>query len=73
VYAVALGGSDGRTLFLAVSPSHFKHERAHTRDSVLLSRRVGVPLGRTCPGAEAPASSTVPTAAHSGGPDSGAP
>jgi sugar lactone lactonase YvrE len=44
VYAVALGGSDGRTLFLAVSPSHFRHERAHTRDSVLLSRRVDVPL-----------------------------
>lgn len=44
VYAVALGGPDGRTLFLAVAPSHFAHERAHTRDSVLLSRRVDVPL-----------------------------
>ncbi|HWD06111.1 MAG TPA: SMP-30/gluconolactonase/LRE family protein [Amycolatopsis sp.] len=43
-YAVALGGADGRTLFLAVAPSHFKSERAHTRDSALISRRVGVPL-----------------------------
>lgn len=49
VYAVALGGADGRTLFLAVSPSHFKSERAHTRDSVLISRRVAVPLARSRP------------------------
>lgn len=49
VYAVALGGADGRTLFLAVSPNHFKHERAHTRDSVLISRRVDVPLAKTSP------------------------
>ncbi|MTD55175.1 SMP-30/gluconolactonase/LRE family protein [Amycolatopsis pithecellobii] len=47
VFAVALGGADGRTLFLAVSPNHFKTEREHTRDSILLSRRVGVPLART--------------------------
>ncbi|MGI5127900.1 SMP-30/gluconolactonase/LRE family protein [Pseudonocardia sp. CA-107938] len=44
VYDVTLGGPDGRTLFLAVSPSYLKSERAHTRDSVLLSLRVDVPL-----------------------------
>ncbi|WP_327102561.1 SMP-30/gluconolactonase/LRE family protein [Nonomuraea glycinis] len=44
VYAVALGGVDGRTLFLTVSPNQLKHERAHTRDSMLISRRVDVPL-----------------------------
>ncbi|GAA4555751.1 SMP-30/gluconolactonase/LRE family protein [Pseudonocardia xishanensis] len=43
-YAVALGGADGRTLFLAVAPSFLEHERAHTRDAVLLSTRVEVPL-----------------------------
>ncbi|GAA1020000.1 gluconolaconase [Acrocarpospora pleiomorpha] len=49
LYAVALGGADGRTLFLAVSPNHFKSERAHTRDSVLISRRVDVPLAPSSP------------------------
>ncbi|WP_181781867.1 SMP-30/gluconolactonase/LRE family protein [Pseudonocardia pini] len=44
-YAVALGGEDGRTLFLATAPSSLEHERAHTRDAVLLAARVEVPLG----------------------------
>jgi sugar lactone lactonase YvrE len=43
-FAVALGGEDGRTLFLAAAPSFLEHERAHTRDAVLLSTRVSVPL-----------------------------
>jgi sugar lactone lactonase YvrE len=43
-YAVALGGEDGRTLFLAAAPSFLEHERAHTRDAVLLATRVEVPL-----------------------------
>lgn len=43
-YAVALGGADGRTLFLACAPSFLEHERAHTRDGVLLSTTVDVPL-----------------------------
>jgi sugar lactone lactonase YvrE len=43
-YAVALGGEDGRTLFLAAAPSFLEHERAHTRDAVLLAARVEVPL-----------------------------
>lgn len=49
VYAVALGGVDGRTLFLTVSPNQLKHERAHTRDSMLISRRVDVPLASSSP------------------------
>jgi sugar lactone lactonase YvrE len=49
VYDVTLGGADGRTLFLAVSPSYLKSEREHTRDSALLSRRVDVPLARVSP------------------------
>jgi sugar lactone lactonase YvrE len=43
-FAVALGGEDGRTLFLACAPSFLEHERRHTRDARLLSIRVGVPL-----------------------------
>jgi sugar lactone lactonase YvrE len=49
VYDVTLGGADGRTLFLAVSPSYLRSERADARDSVLLSRRVDVPLARVSP------------------------
>jgi sugar lactone lactonase YvrE len=49
VYDVTLGGADGRTLFLAVSPSYLKSERGHTRDSALLSRRVDVPLAPVSP------------------------
>ncbi|MFR9801300.1 SMP-30/gluconolactonase/LRE family protein [Pseudonocardia sp. RS010] len=43
-YAVALGGEDGRTLFLACAPSFLEHERRDTRDAVLLATRVAVPL-----------------------------
>jgi hypothetical protein len=44
VYSPALGGADGRTLFLAAAPSYVKSERQQTRDSVLLARQVDVPL-----------------------------
>ena len=44
VFDVTLGGSDGHTLFLAVSPSFLERERANTRDSTLRSTRVQVPL-----------------------------
>ncbi|MCW0211942.1 MAG: SMP-30/gluconolactonase/LRE family protein [Pseudonocardia sp.] len=43
-FAVALGGEDGRTLFLACAPGFAEHERRHTRDARLLSARVGVRL-----------------------------
>ncbi|RZT86096.1 sugar lactone lactonase YvrE [Pseudonocardia sediminis] len=42
-YAVALGGADGRTLFLCVAPNFFEHERRETRDAKLLSVQVTVP------------------------------
>lgn len=44
IFDVTLGGADGRTLFLAVSPSFLESERGHTRDSTLRSVRVEVPL-----------------------------
>ena len=44
MFDVTLGGSDGHTLFLAVSPSFLERERANTRDSTLRSTRVQVPL-----------------------------
>jgi sugar lactone lactonase YvrE len=44
VYSPALGGADGRTLFLAVAPGYLKSERQQTRDSIVLTRRVDVPL-----------------------------
>lgn len=43
VFAVALGGDDGHTLFLCTAPSFAEHERRDTRDAALLSTRVGVP------------------------------
>ena len=43
-YAVALGGDDGRTLFLATAPSFLEHERRDTRDAQLLATQVAVPL-----------------------------
>lgn len=43
VYACALGGDDGRTLFLCVAPSFAEHERRDAREARLLSRRVDVP------------------------------
>jgi sugar lactone lactonase YvrE len=43
VFAVALGGDDGRTLFLCTAPSFAEHERRDTREAALLAARVGVP------------------------------
>jgi len=43
VYAVALGGADGHTLFLCTAPGFAEHERRHTREAKLLSTRVEVP------------------------------
>jgi sugar lactone lactonase YvrE len=40
VYACALGGADGRTLFLCAAPSFAEHERRDTRDAVLLAATV---------------------------------
>jgi sugar lactone lactonase YvrE len=37
VFACALGGADGRTLFLCAAPSFAEHERKDTRDAVLLA------------------------------------
>lgn len=42
-YACALGGADGRTLFLCTAPNFFEHERRDTREASLLSARVDVP------------------------------
>ncbi|MBW0104033.1 SMP-30/gluconolactonase/LRE family protein [Pseudonocardia sp. KRD291] len=41
-YACALGGADGRTLFLCTAPSFLEHERRETRDAKLLGVRVDV-------------------------------
>jgi sugar lactone lactonase YvrE len=43
VYACALGGDDGRTLFLCTAPGFAEHERRDTREAALLSVRVDVP------------------------------
>jgi sugar lactone lactonase YvrE len=43
VYACALGGDDGRTLFLCTAPSFAEHERRDTREAALLAVRVDVP------------------------------
>jgi sugar lactone lactonase YvrE len=43
VYALALGGSDGRTLYLCTAPGFAEHERRHTREAKLLAARVDVP------------------------------
>jgi sugar lactone lactonase YvrE len=40
VYACALGGADGNTLFLCAAPSFAEHERKDTRDAVLLAATV---------------------------------
>jgi sugar lactone lactonase YvrE len=42
-YAVALGGGDGRTLFLCAAPDFSEHARKDTREAELLSVRVDVP------------------------------
>ena len=42
VYALALGGADGRTLYLCTAPGFAEHERRHTREAKLLAARVDV-------------------------------
>lgn len=42
-YACALGGADGRTLYLCTAPNFLEHERRETRDAALLCARVDVP------------------------------
>jgi sugar lactone lactonase YvrE len=43
VYALALGGDDGRTLFLCTAPSFAEHERRDAREARLLAVTVSVP------------------------------
>lgn len=43
VYACALGGADGRTLFLCTAPGFAEHERRDTREAALVSVRVEIP------------------------------
>ncbi len=43
VYATALGGTDGHTLFLCTAPGFAEHERRHTREAAVLATRVAVP------------------------------
>jgi sugar lactone lactonase YvrE len=43
VYALALGGADGRTLYLCTAPGFAEHERRHSREAKLLAARVDVP------------------------------
>jgi sugar lactone lactonase YvrE len=43
VYACALGGEDGRTLFLCTAPGFAEHERRDTREARMLATRVEVP------------------------------
>lgn len=42
-FACMLGGNDGRTLLLCAAPDFFEHNRAGTREAVLLTTRVDVP------------------------------
>lgn len=46
VYACALGGDDGHTLFLCTAPGFAEHERRDTWEAALLSVRVAVPAPR---------------------------
>jgi sugar lactone lactonase YvrE len=43
VYACALGGDDGRTLYLCTAPGFAEHERRDTREARLLAVAVDVP------------------------------
>lgn len=43
VFACALGGDDGRTLFLCAAPGFAEHERRDTREATVLAVRVDVP------------------------------
>ncbi len=42
-YACQLGGDDGRTMLICAAPNFFEHERAVTRDAVLLTTTVDAP------------------------------
>ncbi|MGU3438231.1 SMP-30/gluconolactonase/LRE family protein [Actinomycetes bacterium M1A6_2h] len=46
VFACALGGEDGRTLFFCATPDFDVEARKAARDSSIVSMRVGVPSGR---------------------------
>ncbi|NMI01615.1 SMP-30/gluconolactonase/LRE family protein [Pseudonocardia acidicola] len=48
-YACALGGDDGRTLFLCTAPGFSEHERRDTREAKLLAVRVEVPASSARP------------------------
>jgi hypothetical protein len=43
IYACMLGGTDGTTLLLCAAPDFFEHNRATTREAVLLTTPVEVP------------------------------
>ena len=43
VYACALGGADGRTLFACAAPDFFEEARKAAREGRLLATRVAVP------------------------------
>ncbi|MEV0248727.1 SMP-30/gluconolactonase/LRE family protein [Nocardia sp. NPDC050712] len=43
VFACALGGADGRTLFLCAAPDFDEHARSAAREGVILSARVDIP------------------------------
>ncbi len=43
VYACALGGPDGRTLFLCVAPDYLEHKRKDAREAAVWTTRVDVP------------------------------
>ncbi|OJZ64113.1 gluconolactonase [Mycobacterium paraffinicum] len=42
IFALTLGGNDGRTLFMCTAPSFAEHERRNTRESRILTTRVDV-------------------------------
>jgi sugar lactone lactonase YvrE len=43
VYACALGGDEGRTLYLCTAPGFAEHERRDTREARLMAVEVEVP------------------------------
>ncbi|MFT3866654.1 MAG: SMP-30/gluconolactonase/LRE family protein [Solirubrobacterales bacterium] len=47
VYATALGGADGRTLYLCASPPYLPYDSSRPRTGVLLTCRVEVPAAGT--------------------------
>jgi len=42
IFALALGGHDGKTLFMCTAPSFAEHERRNTRESRIVTTRVDV-------------------------------